>query len=71
MPSKNQSDECREALEKLVDRKVTDIDFKSYNDDCWRIYISTDHGKMVMTFCKGWNCPVVEHRDEAVELDYD
>lgn len=67
MQAEEQAHECREVLEKLVGKRVIDINFKSYDDECWRIYINTDHGKLVMTFCKEWGCPVVEHREEAME----
>jgi hypothetical protein len=59
--------ECQEALEKLVDKKVLDIKFKPYNHNCWRLYINTDKGKLVMTFCEDWTCPVVEYRDPKLE----
>jgi len=55
-------EECQETFEKLVGKKVIDIKFKSHNHDCWRIHILTDGGDFIMTFCKGWICPVVEHR---------
>jgi len=54
--------ECQEALEKLIDKKIVDVNFKTYDDDCWRLHIDTDKGEMVMTFCKDWVCPVVEYR---------
>lgn len=60
-----QTKECKEALSKLVGKKILEIDFKSYDDKCWRVYIDTDKGKMVMTFCKKWSCPVVEMREDA------
>lgn len=60
-----QTKECKEALAKLVGKKILEIDFKSYDDECWRVYINTDKGKMVMTFCKKWSCPVVEMREDA------
>ncbi len=53
---------CQEALEKLLDKKIVNVKFKSHNSDCWRLHIDTDKGKMVMTFCKDWTCPVVEYR---------
>lgn len=56
-------EECEEALKKLVDKKILDVKFKSYNENCWRMYIFTDKGKLVMTFCADWKCPVVEHRE--------
>jgi hypothetical protein len=60
----NHTRECQEALENLVGKKVVDIKFKTQNNDCWRLYITTDKGEMVMTFCKDWICPVVEQRDK-------
>jgi hypothetical protein len=62
MLPEEQSHECKEVLEKLVGKKVVGIDFKTYENECWRIYITTDQGQMVMTFCKDWGCPVVEDR---------
>ncbi|MDI6703017.1 hypothetical protein U2150_07590 [Methanothermobacter wolfeii] len=56
--------ECAENLMELVGRKVVDVRFKVYDDECWRIYIITDSGKMVMTFCRDWKCPVVEKRNK-------
>ena len=56
--------ECQEALQKLIGKTIVDIRFKPQNSDCWRLYITTDTGKMVMTFCKDWMCPVVEHRNK-------
>jgi len=44
-----------------VGKNVKNVEFES-SEDCWRIYIHTDQGKIVMSFCKGWACPVVEHR---------
>ncbi len=55
--------ECNEALSKLVGKKILEIEFKPYDNDWWRLYITTDHGKMVMTFCRDWTCPEVEHRE--------
>lgn len=55
--------ECQEAIEKLVDKRIQSVKFKPYNHDCWRLYINTDKGKLVMTFCKDWECPVIEHRE--------
>lgn len=59
--------ECKQTLEKLIGKKIIDIDFKYYDDECWRVYIGTDKGKMVMTFCKKWGCPVVELRKDISE----
>ena len=55
--------ECNEALSKLVGKKVLEIKFKPYNNNCWRLYINTDKGNMVMSFCRDWSCPEVENRD--------
>jgi len=52
---------CQKALKKLLDKKIVDVKFKTH-DDCWRLHIDTDKGKMVMTFCRDWSCPVVEYR---------
>jgi hypothetical protein len=59
--------ECQEALKKLIDKKVLDIKFKQYDNNCWRLYINTDKGKMIMSFCEDWKCPVVEYRDPQME----
>jgi hypothetical protein len=67
MKTENQVKECQEELEKLRDRKVRESWFKTYGNNCWRLYIITDRGKMVMTFCPDWNCPVVEHHDLSTE----
>jgi hypothetical protein len=56
--------ECNEALTKLVGKKILEIQYKPYDNDCWRLYITTNEGKMVMTFCRNWNCPEVEHRTQ-------
>ncbi len=53
---------CQEDLEKLIDRKIVAVSFKSYDDDCWRMHIDTDKGRVVVTFCRNWKCPVVEYR---------
>ncbi len=59
-----QHQECQEALEKLQGRKVLAISFETHNDKCWSLHIETDKGNLVMTYCKTWNCPVVQHREE-------
>lgn len=59
--------ECQDQLDKLKDRKVKDVWFKTYPNDCWRLYIDTEDGKLVMTFCPDWSCPVVEHHEEHHE----
>ncbi|NYB51669.1 MAG: hypothetical protein A4E25_00312 [Methanobacterium sp. PtaB.Bin024] len=53
---------CQEDLEKLIGKKIISVRFKSYNEDCWRMHIDTDQGRIVMTFCRDWPCPVVEYR---------
>jgi len=58
---------CQEALEKLLGKKILDVKFKTYNNDCWRLHIDTDKGEMVMTFCKDWSCPAVEYRKPKIE----
>jgi hypothetical protein len=54
--------ECQQAIEKLENKRVLDVKFKPYNRNCWRLYLTTDKGKLVMTFCKDWECPVIEYR---------
>lgn len=63
MKFEEHAQECIEALEKLVGKKILDVKFKPYNNDCWRLYIKTDKGEMVMSFCRDWSCPEVEHRN--------
>jgi hypothetical protein len=55
-------EDCQEALKKLINKKIVDVKFKSYNSNCWRLHMDTDKGKMVITFCNEWICPVVEYR---------
>ncbi|BDH80070.1 MAG TPA: hypothetical protein GXX31_01105 [Methanothermobacter sp.] len=55
-------DDCRENLKKLIGKRILDVEFKFYDDECWRIHLDTDDGSFVMTFCKSWTCPIVEHR---------
>jgi len=55
--------ECQEAVKLLLDKKIENIKFKPYENNCWRLYIVTDKGKLVLTFCKDWDCPVIEKRD--------
>ena len=62
MKFEEHAQECNEALTKLVGKKILEIQYKPYDNDCWRLYITTNKGKMVMTFCRNWNCPEVEHR---------
>jgi hypothetical protein len=63
MTIEEHAQECNEALSKLVGKKVLGIEFKPYNNDCWRLYINTDKGNMVMSFCRDWSCPEVELRE--------
>lgn len=53
---------CQEDLKILLDKKVVDVNFKAYDETCWRIHINTDKGDVVMTFCRDWACPIVEYR---------
>lgn len=59
--------ECQETLEKLVNKKITGVKFKPYNNDCWRLYLDTNKGKIVMTVCSHWDCPVMEYRTPKQE----
>ncbi|BDZ72191.1 hypothetical protein J2743_001947 [Methanobacterium petrolearium] len=63
MNGEMQAEECQEQLDKLNGRKVVECSFKTYENKCWRLYIVTDEGKLVMTFCPDWTCPVVEHHE--------
>ena len=63
MTNEEHAKECQEQLKKLTGKKVVDCSFRAYNNNCWRLYIVTDTGKMVMTFCQDWSCPVVEHHE--------
>ncbi len=54
--------ECKKNLEKLIGKKIVKVDFKIYDDECWRIHLSTDEGRFVMSFCRSWTYPIVEHR---------
>ncbi len=62
MKFEERTQECNDALNKLVGKKILEIEFKPYDNNCWRLYITTDKGKMVMTFCRDWTCPEIEHR---------
>ena len=42
MKFEEHAQECNEALNELVGKKVLEIKFKPYDNDCWRIYIKTD-----------------------------
>ncbi len=55
--------ECQEAVDLLVDKKILDIKFKPYNHRCWKLFIITDQGNLVLTFCKDWDCPAIEKKD--------
>ncbi|WP_424353878.1 hypothetical protein [Methanobacterium sp. MBAC-LM] len=58
-----QVEECQNALEKLIGKKIVEIKFKPYDHDCWKLFITTDKDELVMTFCKDWKCPVTQYRD--------
>ncbi len=49
--------ECNEALSDLIGKEILDIQFKPVDVNCWKLYITTKTGKMVMSFCKNWSCP--------------
>lgn len=53
----------QKALEKLVDKKIVKVSLKSHDEDCWRMHIDTDKGRVVLTYCKDWKCPIVEYRE--------
>lgn len=53
--------ECHETVAKLEGKKILEVKFKSYARDCCRLYLTTDKGELIMTFCKDWECPVVEY----------
>ena len=55
--------ECQEAIQRLENKKILDVKFKTSNRDCWRLYLTTDKGMLVMTFCKDWECPAIEYRN--------
>jgi hypothetical protein len=63
MTFEEHAQECNDALSKLIGKKVLEIKFKPYNNNCWRLHINTDKGKMVMSFCRDWSCPEVENRE--------
>jgi hypothetical protein len=63
MTFEEHAQECNDALSKLIGKKVLEVKFKPYNNNCWRLYINTDKGDMVMSFCRDWSCPEVESRD--------
>lgn len=63
MKFEERAQECNEALNELIGKKVLEIKFKPYDNNCWRIYVRTDRGNMVMSFCENWSCPEVENRD--------
>jgi hypothetical protein len=55
--------ECNDALSDLIGKKILDVEFKPIDTNCWNLYITTNTGKMVMSFCKNWSCPEVENRN--------
>lgn len=63
MTLEEHAQECNDALGRLVGKKVLEIKFKPYENNCWRLYINTDKGNMVMSFCRDWSCPEVESRE--------
>jgi hypothetical protein len=63
MTIEEQEDECQEALEKLIGKRILKIKFKPYDHNCWRLYITTDKDELVMTFCRDWKCPVTQYRN--------
>lgn len=63
MDNGTQAEEYQKELDKLKGRKVMNSWIKTYGNNCWRLYIVTDKGKMVMTFCPDWSYPVVEHHE--------
>ncbi len=54
--------ECNNALSDLIGKEILDIEFKPVDNNCWKLYITTNTGKLVMSFCKNWSCPEVETR---------
>jgi len=62
MNTEEHTQECNDALNKLVGKKILNIEYKRCDENCWKLYITTDNDKMVMTFCKKWICPEVELR---------
>ncbi len=55
--------ECNDALSDLIGKKILDVEFKPIDTNCWKRYITSNTGKMVMSFCKNWSCPEVENRN--------
>jgi len=45
MKFEERTHECNEALNKLVGKKILEIEFKPYDNDCWRLYITSDKGR--------------------------
>ena len=62
MDLEEHAQECNEALSDLIGKEILDIQFKPVDINCWKLYITTKTGKMVMSFCKNWSCPEVENR---------
>ena len=54
--------ECNNALSDLIGKEILDIEFKPVDNNCWKLYINTNSGRMVMSSCKNWSCPEVENR---------
>ena len=63
MTFEEHAQECNDALSRIIGKKVLEIKFKPYENNCWRLYINTDKGDMVMSFCRDWSCPEVESRE--------
>lgn len=63
MVMNEQVEECQDALEKLIGKKIVEIKFKPYNHDCWKLFITTDKDELVMIFCRDWKCPVTQYKD--------
>jgi len=62
MVMNEQVEECQDALEKLIGKKIVEIKFKPYNHDCWKLFITTDKDELVMIFCRDWKCPVTQYK---------
>lgn len=63
MKAEEHTKEFKKALGKLTGKKIVDITFKPYNSNCLRIYITTNNGKVVMSFCRDWKHPELELRN--------
>ena len=63
MKLEEHAQECNDALSDLIGKKILDVEFKPIDTDCWKLYITTNTGKLVMSFCKTWSCPEIENRN--------